>query len=410
MIPTLITRMHILEAIRRIRRDGVPSRRRARGYCLVTNGKHFPPKYTIAVAHQIATGKCLRPDQFSGGKESIRFLGSRGFSVVECTCGGTLHSRPVPTVPGPSGASRRLVAPPRHSERCRECKIRVRELLERIYGTCLPNHRFRWPTDLTAYSGTSIYPTLRNVASALETYRGFTVSDLARSKVLAPCDFWIPHPGFVVEFDESQHFTHPRKLALSAYPREQPPGFSAKRWIDLCEHHDLKDNHPPYRDEQRAWYDTLRDLVPPIERLQPTVRLYARDLTWCSLDPDNSDDCQRFPALLSQRRPPSSRTMAEIRAPAVKTASTVRVAMVFPQLTRKASNGVPPSGPGRSEFARCGRVLSSDRPREGDGVCPDPLESLGAASGRFGASGDADDGTGNRVLRPDRGFGQRRDP
>ena len=75
MIPALITKMHIAEAIRRIRRDGVPPRRRARDYCLVTNGKHFPPKYTIAVAHQIATGKCLRPDQFSGGTESIRILG-----------------------------------------------------------------------------------------------------------------------------------------------------------------------------------------------------------------------------------------------------------------------------------------------------------------------------------------------
>ena len=315
----------------------------------MTNGEHFPPKYTIAVAHQIATGKCLRPDPFSGGPESIRFLESRGFSVVECACGGTLHSRPVPTVPGPSVTSRRPVVPPRHSERCRECKIRVRELLERIYGTCLPNHRLRWPTDLTAYSGTSIYPTLRNVASALETYRGFTVSDFARSKVLAPCDFWIPHPGFIVEFDESQHFTHPRKLALSAYPREQPLGFSTKRWIGLCEHHDLKDNHPPYRDEQRAWYDTLRDLVPSLERLQPTVRLYARDLIWCSLDPDNSDDRQRFSALLPHRCPRSSRTMPGTRAYAVRTASTVRVAMVFPQLTRKASNGVPPGRPGAQQ-------------------------------------------------------------
>ena len=346
MIPVLITKMHIAEAIRRIRRDGVPPRRGARDYCLVTNGKHFPPKYTIAVAHQIATGKCLRPDQFSGGTESIRFLGSRGFRVVECTCGGALHSRPVPTAPDSSGTNGRPVAPTRHSERCRECKIRIRELLERIYGTCRPNHRFRWPTDLTAYSGTSIHPALRNVASALEAFRGFAVSDFARSVMLAPCDFWIPQPGFVVEFDESQHFTYPRKIGLSAYPHEQPLGFSAKRWIGLCEHHDVKDNHPPYRDEQRAWYDTLRDLAPSLDRSQPTVRLYARDLIWCSLDPDNSDDRQRFSALLPRRRPPSSRTMTGTRAAAVRTASTVRVAMVFPRLTRKASNGVPPSGHG----------------------------------------------------------------
>ena len=346
MIPALITMMHIAEAIRRIRRDGVPPRRKARDYCLVTNGKHYPPKYTISVAHQIATGKCLRPNQFSGGTESIRFLVSHGLRVVECTCGGTLHSRPVPIAPASAQTSSRPVAPTRHSERCRECKIRVRELLERIYGICVPNHRFRWPTDLTAYSGTSIYPALRNVASVLENYRGFAVSRFTRCKVLAPCDFWIPNPGFVIEFDESQHFTHPRKLSLSAYPDEQPLGFSAARWVGLCEHHDAKDNHPPYRDEQRAWYDTLRDLVPSHETLHPTARLYARDLKWCSLDPDNSDDRQRFSALLPQRRPPSSRMNVGIRAPTVRTAPTVRVAMVFPRLTRKASNGVPPSEPG----------------------------------------------------------------
>ena len=142
MIPALITKTHIAEAMRRINRDGVPPRRRARDYCLVTNDKHFPPKYTISLAYQSATGECLRPDQFSGGAECERFLGSRGFNVVECNCGGTLHGRPVPAAPGSSGTSRRPVAPTRHSERCRECKIRVRELLERIYGTCLPNHRF----------------------------------------------------------------------------------------------------------------------------------------------------------------------------------------------------------------------------------------------------------------------------
>ena len=80
------------------------------------------------------------------------------------------------------------------------------------------------------------------MASALETFRGFAVSGFVKSKVLASCDFWIPNPGFAVEFDESQHFTHPRKLSLSAYPHEQPLGFSAARWIGLCEHHDAKDN------------------------------------------------------------------------------------------------------------------------------------------------------------------------
>ena len=182
----------------------------------------------------------------------------------------------------------------RHSERCRECKIRVRELLARIYGTCLQNYKFFWPTHFSFYEGTAIFPTLRQVVKVLEAYRGFSFEDFVRAKTVAPCNFWILDPGFIVEFDESQHFTIPRKLVLSAYPDDHPVGFSRDRWIALCEKHNAKDNDPPYRDEQRAWYDTLRDLIPPLEGLQPTVRIYASDFAWCSLDPDSDNDLRQF--------------------------------------------------------------------------------------------------------------------
>ena len=349
VVPALITKSHIAEAIRCINRDGVPSRRRSRGYCLVTNGEHLPPKYTLALAHQVVTGEFLRWGQFSGGEESNDFLRRRGFNVVECNCGGNVHDGPITTVPGPSERGRSTIASTSHSERCRECKIRVRELLERIYGTCLPDHRFRWQTGLAPYAGTLIDSTLRNVTAVLEAHRGFGIGDFVRRDVLAGCDFWVPDPGFIVEFDESQHFTSPRKLALSVYANEQPLGFSAERWIALCEHHDARDNDPPYRDEQRAWYDALRDLVPSLKGLRPTVRLYARDLAWCSLDPDSRDDRERFSDLMHQGCPPSSRTTRAIRSPSVETAPTLRAAMVFPKVNQRASNGVPPSDAGSQQ-------------------------------------------------------------
>ena len=91
MIPELITKENLDAALRRILREGVPSRRRGRDYCLVENGTHFPPKYTIALAHLIATGEFLSSDRFSGGTESNDFLGRRDFTVVKCGCGGTRH-------------------------------------------------------------------------------------------------------------------------------------------------------------------------------------------------------------------------------------------------------------------------------------------------------------------------------
>ena len=349
MIPASITKSQVMEAMRRISREGVPPQRNSRDYCLVEDGCHFPPKYTISLAQEIAAGRCLRSDEFSGGPESNSFLESCGFNVVECNCGGRNYENSGTSVFGASETRTRITATTRHSERCPACKIRVRKLLERIYGICLPNHRFRWPTDPSSYAGTSINSALRDVATVLEKFRGYGIGDFVRSEWLSPCDFFVPDPGFIVEFDESQHFTSPRKLALSVYADEQSLGFSTRRWISLCEHHNAKDNDPPFRDEQRAWYDALRDLVPSLKGMEPTVRLYARDLAWCSLDPDNRHDQQRFSALIRPGNPPVSRTSMKARTPAARTPSTLRVAMVFPEANQKSLNGVPPSGAGAQQ-------------------------------------------------------------
>ena len=332
MIPAGITKTHVSDAIRRVIHGGVPSRRRSRRYCLVTNGKHLPPKYTIALAHQVALGQPLRPDQFSGGRESNEFLRSRGFAVLKCGCGGSIQDAPF-------GPGREPTTPPeptecRNSKRCAECKIRVRQLLDRIYGTCLRNHRFRWPTGLADYAQTPIGSALGKAARVLEEHRGFETDDFVRSKMLAPCDYWVPDPGFIVEFDESQHFTSPRRLALSVYADTDLLGFCAKRWMELCERHCARDNDPPYRDEQRAWYDTLRDLVPSLNGLEPTVRLYARDCAWCSLDPDSAEDREHFLDLMNRERPQSGPTPEEIPSVAVRPDSTLHVAMVFPSVSQ----------------------------------------------------------------------------
>ena len=66
--------------------------------------------------------------------------------------------------------------------------------------------------------------------------------------------------------------------------------------------HDILFPSTRIRDEQRAWYDTLRDLVPSIKGLRPTVRLYARDRAWCSLDPDSKEDRSRHADEFAMKR------------------------------------------------------------------------------------------------------------
>ena len=337
MIPSYITSEHLVEAICRIRREGVPPRRKGRHYCLVKDGCHYPPKYTVALAHQIATGRFLPSYEFSGGGESNGFLSKRGFEIADCNCGGGYRAKTLTRRANRTRKRKSAKGHTRHSEHCPDCKARVRELLERIYGECVANHGFNWPTHPSSYSSTPINLTLRNLAAILEDYRGHEFNDFVKSDTLATCDFWVPDPGFILEFDERQHFTTPRKLALSAYPDDLALGFSKEQWISQCERHDAKDNDPPFRDEQRAWYDALRDLVPTIKGLQPTVRLYARDMVWCSLDPDSNIDQQRFSAFighrsLTQKPLRTSQTMIKRHNSAAGKTPVLRAALVFPEV------------------------------------------------------------------------------
>ena len=322
---------------------GFPRKERAEGIAWRKGGRHFPPKYTISLAHEFATGKFLDPDRFHGGAESNGFLKRLGFSVIPCGCGGGEAGDRPPSPPRPEKRVKARGNSVRHDEHCADCKARVREMLERIYGECHVNHQFGWRADLPGYVDTPIGGILQNVAKAVQSYRGYGVDDFVKNPKLSGCDFWVPDPGFIVEFDEGQHFTHPRKLALSAYANDSPLGFSAKRWITLCEEKNRKDSNPVYRDEQRAWYDTLRDLVPPIKDLRATVRLNASDQIWCSLNPSRAEDRAHFLRLMPHR-PSGQPTPCFQKAPARDSASPLRAAIVFPHAQKESKHGIPPSG------------------------------------------------------------------
>ena len=182
-----------------------------------------------------------------------------------------------------------------HSAHCRACKERVRELLTAIYGECRANHQFPWPSHPEDYANTAIGDLLEQIRTALANWRGYC--DFIKSAQVPPCDYFIPDPPFIVEFDESQHFTQARQITLAHYPANLAVGFSLSHWRELCREIDAKDDQPIDRDERRAWYDSLRDLVPTVHGLKPTVRLYAEDAEWCSLTTSDRD-LAKFRSLL----------------------------------------------------------------------------------------------------------------
>ena len=188
-----------------------------------------------------------------------------------------------------------------HPDHCRHCKEQVRRLLTAIYSACLVSHPFPWPARPEGYTKSIMGNVLRQILAGLEQLRGHR--DFIKSALMPPCDFYVPDPPFILEFDEGQHFTQARRVALSLYPPEFQAGFPVDRWIELCRRIDARDDDPPDRDERRAWYDSLRDLVPGLHGLRPTVRVYANEFPWCSLDSGSTTDREKFRSLLNQRLP-----------------------------------------------------------------------------------------------------------
>lgn len=187
-----------------------------------------------------------------------------------------------------------------HSNHCRVCKFRVLELLTAIYGTCQVNRAFDWPSQPEHYANTLIGPALQQIRTALGNLRGHR--DYIKSPTMPPCDYFIADPPFILEFDESQHFSRARRVTLENYPEEIETGFAVSDWQELCRQINAQDKTPVDRDERRAWYDTLRDLVPIVYGFQPTVRLYAGEREWCALDVGKDGNLTTFQTLLLERR------------------------------------------------------------------------------------------------------------
>lgn len=187
----------------------------------------------------------------------------------------------------------------RHNERCKDCKKRIEELLNRIYKKVIVNYNLKLPSKIDDYADSPFEKQLTQIHASLQKYRGHKI--FVKTKKLPNVDFFIPEPGFIVEFDESQHFTKPREIALSCYSDALTLGFNKAKWVNLCATLNKKDNDPAYRDEQRAWYDSLRDFAPRSLKIKPTIRLYASDYVWCSLNANSKPDQEKFRELLGLR-------------------------------------------------------------------------------------------------------------
>lgn len=90
-------------------------------------------------------------------------------------------------------------------------------------------------------------------------------------------DIYSPHFRRFIEIDERQHFSAPRLERIqrsrgSLIEANYPPYFWENTLPHLLEV-PAHDYAPPYRDEQRAYLDLARELIPPQYGYEPTLRI-----------------------------------------------------------------------------------------------------------------------------------------
>ena len=292
MIPINITREYIVQAINEIKKNGMPKGRESRKYVLEYELTYYPPKYTIALANKHANGEILSSQLFNGGYETNSFLRTRGFTILLKDKKSSNATRLIEN--SRKNQDENIV--PKHTERCPACKANVHKLLLKIYGKVEKNKSLGLGSRLEDYKESPAYPVLERICHALQEYRGH--DNFVNTAKLPPCDFFISDPAIIVEYDERQHFTKAREVSLSLYPKEIRTKFDISKWKGLCRRTIAEDNSPIYRDEQRAWYDTLRDFAPIILGFYPTIRLLDAERKWCDMNENNVADVKEFERIL----------------------------------------------------------------------------------------------------------------
>jgi hypothetical protein len=228
----------------------------AKSAFLLHKGKRLPAKYILRLAFKEATGDMPHSETLTGGRASVRVLKSLGFE--------TIYDKP-------NNIGKRNPTKNKRREAFKSILMRKWGLVEtekKFPSICIP--------DLSERK--SIDPDLHKILCQIEKYRSLSIRG-CKNRPLA-FDFFLPKLNMAIEFDERQHFTPLRAAALRVYPKEALLGFERVRWIELSETIRAGDNSPAYRDEQRAFYDAIRDIMIPRIGLKPLIRIFEDDVHW----------------------------------------------------------------------------------------------------------------------------------
>jgi hypothetical protein len=117
---------------------------------------------------------------------------------------------------------------------------------------------------------------------------GLAEEQAAKRITPLPGDFRHAATGTLIEVDQSQHFTSYRLTSLALYPADALVGFDVQEYQRLCREWAPRSDRywaakaavgfgGGGRQRQRAYHETLRDLVAPEMGRPPVIRVPAAD-------------------------------------------------------------------------------------------------------------------------------------
>ncbi len=260
---------HVQQACALYDAGSVAPKRPAKSTFLILDGKAYPAKFIRGLAYRLATGVELDPNKdFSGGDETVRFFAKLGLETAIGSPAPLASPAPAPQLPVTQTTSEAV------ERRYEPQKQALFDLLRERFGTVETEVGFPW---LVVPKLDEMKEPLRAMFEALRDMRGFsTFAGAGRS---LKCDFFVPDERLIVEYDERQHFTLQRAKCLDLYPPDLDLGFDHAEWIDACNAIKATDPSPPHRDEQRAFYDSLRDIL-AVQNGYRLVRFRQGDFDW----------------------------------------------------------------------------------------------------------------------------------
>ena len=264
----VVTREHVLKAIDLFLNEETDFPE-AKTTFLIFNDKKLPAKHIRGIAYKIAHGKEISKQDYSGGKETVRFFEKLGFEIyysgktVE-SAGGKKSKPKTKKVEVKTNETELVInQPTKHNDSAVKIKIPSKGVIEqknalqlilnKLYdGDIVCEKTFSWMKTPEVLEGC-----YKDLYEALHMYRGD--SEFAKKNVSLRCDFVCESQKLIIEYDERQHFSKAREITLECY-KDLPLCYDVDLWQKACSDINAKDNNPANRDEIRAYYDSVRDI------------------------------------------------------------------------------------------------------------------------------------------------------